>query len=826
MSASPLLLAEAVTRTRFEWGRIQSNSDWVLPVVACLAIMLLVRYLYQRDAQELHPLWGWLLTALRTAVFYGLLVLYLEPQWRTEREVFRNSRVLLLADTSLSMRQTDAGGPSAKPLSRAEQLAATLASSDLLPRLRKTHDVVVLRFDQELGRLATLEKLSAEPTGEAAAAPPDPPTASPAVQPIAWDKLLVPSGPQTRLGQAIQEALQEEQGAPPTLAGVVVFSDGAQNAGIGPESAVQSAREAKIPIFTVGLGSDRQPANVRVSDLAAPPRAYPGDRYTVVGYIQAQGLAGRVAAVELLSRPTEGASGKPAGGGDVEGTQQVTLGAEGEIVPVTFELVPDRAGRRTLVFRVRAPAEDHNPDDNQREADVEIVDRKNRVLLLAGGPGREYQFLRALLYRDRSTLVDVLLQTAQPGVSQEANQLLDEFPDTREEMFNYDCLVAVDPDWQALGPARIDLIENWVAEQGGGAIVIAGQVYAGRTINGWVQDPAMAKVRALYPVEFLRNLAVADTGAHAGKDPWPLDFTREGLDAQFLWLEDTAAASQRTWAQSRGVYEFFPVRGPKPGATVLARFSDPRFAAGGEAPVYMAGQFYGSGRVFYLGSAEMWRLRSVDDAAFEKFYIKTIRHVSQGRLLRGSVRGVLLVGQDHGYLLGSSVEVRAQLTNAQLDPLDVPNVSLQVIQPDGATSAVRLDADPSRPGTFAGQFTAAQEGTYRLELPIPESADQRLTRRVQVKMPDLELENPQRNDALLSRLAQATGGQYYVGIEAALDAGSPRALCDQLKDRSKTQILPAAPSPEWEQQWLRWMMFALCGVLCLEWLIRRLWKLA
>ena len=34
-------------------------------------------------------------------------------------------------------------------------------------------------------------------------------------------------------------------------------------------------------------------------------RAYPGDRYTVTGYLQAQGLAGRLVTVQLLSRDAD-----------------------------------------------------------------------------------------------------------------------------------------------------------------------------------------------------------------------------------------------------------------------------------------------------------------------------------------------------------------------------------------------------------------------------------------------------------------------------------------------------------------------------------------
>ena len=266
----------------------------------------------------------------------------------------------------------------------------------------------------------------------------------------------------------------------------------------------------------------------------------------------------------------------------------------------------------------------------------------------------------------------------------------------------------------------------------------------------------MMPIRNLYPVEFPSRLASMENNMYASKEPWPLELTREGLEADFLWLGDTATAGRQAWAGFPGVYSYCPLCGPKPGATVFARFSDPRTAQAGRQPVYLAGQFYGTGSVFYLGSGEMWRLRTVDDTYFEQFYTKLIRHVSQGRLLRGSRRGVLLVGQDR-YMLGNTVEVRAQLTNARLDPLVMPSVNLQVVPPDGAAQTVALRPDAVRAGAYLGQFPAVKEGTYRVELPVPESDGERLSRRFQVKVSDLERENPRRNDALLDRHREKHG---------------------------------------------------------------------
>ena len=115
-AACRLASAEGALHSSFEWGRIQTNADWILPIAALLAAFVFVRAMYRRDAAELSPLLSWFLTALRAAAFLGLLIFYLQPQWRTEREIVRNSRVLLLVDTSLSMGLSDAEAESSRRL--------------------------------------------------------------------------------------------------------------------------------------------------------------------------------------------------------------------------------------------------------------------------------------------------------------------------------------------------------------------------------------------------------------------------------------------------------------------------------------------------------------------------------------------------------------------------------------------------------------------------------------------------------------------------------------------------------------------------------------
>jgi len=186
---------------------------------------------------------------------------------------------------------------------------------------------------------------------------------------------------------------------------------------------------------------------------------------------------------------------------------------------------------------------------------------------------------------------------------------------------------------------------------------------------------------------------------------------------------------------------------------------------------------------------------------------------------------MLLVDRDR-YLLGNTVAVKAQLSDAQFEPLDLPGVGLEIVRPDSTSEKIQLMPDPTRKGMYAGQFTALVEGTYRLDLAVPGNGNESLTRRIQVRVPDIERENPQRNDALLSDLAKRTGGIYYVGAESVLGSKGLPPLVTQLADRTETTYLQGVTDRDFNFNWMRGLLIVTCGALCLEWLIRRLSKLA
>ncbi len=316
-----------------------------------------------------------------------------------------------------------------------------------------------------------------------------------------------------------------------------------------------------------------------------------------------------------------------------------------------------------------------------------------------------------------------------------------------------------------------------------------------------------------------------DDAQSGGENPWPLALERAGREAKFLWLAKTAEESEAAWDNFPGVYGFFGVKGEKPGATVYARFSDPQTGTT-QRPVYLASQFYGAGQVFYIGSGELWRLRGIDPAYFEVLYTKLIRHVSQGRILRGSSRGALLVERDR-YELGETIVLRARLSDSQHKPLTDPSVTAQLLRPDGTTEPVKLTAETDKPGMYVGQATVLQEGTYQLALSIPGGNEEPLSRYIQVRVPDRERTHAERNDTLLASIAKETGGIYYRQLDTAIhgDKSTP-PLSQAIKSRAEVKLVKGAPDKEFAKAQMHWLLGIIAGSLFVEWIVRRLNRLA
>jgi hypothetical protein len=818
--ATCLATATETVRHRIVSRLVDGFAEWwQMPslALALAAVATFVVWSYRRDAVQL-PRWPRVaLAGLRLGALAAVGVAILDFERLAEHEIVMPSRVAVLVDTSASMTIADGRPPAeddqAAPESRAAQAAAVLDAGGLLGALAARHDVSVWRFDADAERLAVIPRAgdtegAAGAEGNAGGAAGD------------WQAGLEPRGGETRLGEALARAVEDEP--PGVLAGVVVLSDGADNSGVDPRASGLRLAKAGVPVHSLGIGSAALPTNVRLAGVAAPARVFPGDRFAVTAYLQPQSLSGRSVRVELAESPADAPDPRPSPSSPPPrtiGSVDVMLGGDGDLVPVRFDVPAlEPAGRRRLVVRVVPPPEDRTPEDDSRSVDVEVVDRVTRTLLMAGGPGREFQFMRNVLDRDRSFTADVLPGSAAAGAAPDP-RVLTEFPGTDEALGAYDAIVAFDWDWRSLDAGGQQRLERWVARESGGLVLVAGGVF----MDAWLSDPRTGPIRDLFPVDLRHSNRLGGDASAAAETPRPLRFTREGADAEFLWLAPGRGASEAAWAGFPGVYACFEAGPPKPGATVYARVDRVAAAATEAQPVYLAGQFYGSGSVLYAGSGELWRLRSLGTGFHERLVTQLVRHVAQGRLLQGSRRGRLLVDRDR-FSLGAEVVVRLVLP-ADRTAGDPP--ACRARSPEGDVVRVPLAPEAGRPEVLRGSFTAAREGTWQIDVDLPVADDDEPpSRRIQVDLPDRELASPRLDRGLLAELASATGGSSRALVDGGWSTASADELAATIPDRTRREYEAGAADDRFKRRLNTLLLGLAAGLLCLEWIARRLVNLA
>ena len=765
----PIMSDGEITETIFRWGRIQDNSDWLLPLVIFALLLFYFVRRYKIDAAELKQWQRTILLFLRIAALCGLLLYYLHPQWEN---FVGSSRIVILVDTSASMGARDVHENDDR--TRLDAALDWLEQSQLVERLSEQHEVALFAFDEALS--APQESFNA-------------PQAEP----------LTAGGIATALGDALYDTLQRERGQP--LAGIIVISDGGQNSGRSLDAPLETADRLRIPIYTLGIGQTHPPLNYRVGVIDLPDRVVPNDPFIVKVPVEMTGGGTSVVTVELSLDETQIDS------------REITFSADGTI-ETSFNIRIPEPGTYRLTVEIITPQDDAIPEDNRQQTEVHAVDRKDRILLFAATPTRDYQFMNAQIFRDQTMEVDAYLPWAQPGISQSVDKILDKFPGTRSEMAEYDVIIAFDPDWRALSPEQIDILEFWVARQGGGLILVAGQIHQTDIITGWVMDPGMDQIRALYPVEFLARTSSFGHRAHNSATAHPLKFSRAGESAEFLQITDEQGAATNFWSRFPGFFSYFALKGVKPTATLLVSSGSPETMGRDETGALIVEQFYGAGRVIYFGSGELWRLRRVDDKAFEQIVTKVIRYVGQGRLQRESDRGTLATDKQR-YSMGSMAQLRITASDPQLNPLMLPTMPVEVLSPMGTLRMADAMLDQNVPGTYLAYLPLDVEGTWTVRWTIPDS-EQQLERTVQVQMSDLERENPNRNEPLLREIADRSGGSYFSYFELA------ESLPERIGVRSQRAVLDEAS----QEDLLYYLLLAICAVLLLEWTLRRLMQLA
>jgi uncharacterized membrane protein len=512
--------------------------------------------------------------------------------------------------------------------------------------------------------------------------------------------------------------------------------------------------------------------------------------------VRQSGYAGRAVTIDVEDE------------GRIVGSEKVQLPAGGTPASVRIRATAAQTGPRLFRFRVAAQEGELVPQNNVREALINVRDAQERILFFEGEPRWEMKFANRAVVDDKNLHVVTYQRTADNKFMrlkvEGADELAGGFPKTREELFKYRGLILGSVEAGAFSGDQLQMIADFVDRRGGGLLMLGGGRafgeggYGGTPVADALPLLIDPRTRASEPAEL----------AHLKLSP-----TRAGQGHAVTQIAATESESLRRWPDLPVVTSLNAPLPAKPGATVLLNGTDER----GRAHVVLASHQFGRGKAIALTVQDTWNWQmhvdmTLEDQTHENFWRQLLRWLVDG------VPDVVDVRTPERVEPGESVSIEATVVDPQFVELNDATVVAQVARPNGATMTVPLQWTGERDGEYRGVFVSTEAGAYEVTVDATRAGGQTVgtgVGYVRAQPGEAEYFDPTLHAAPLKRIAEETGGKFYTPQAAA-------GLAEDVRYAGR-----GVTTVEERELWnMPIILIALMSIVCAEWGYRRLVGLA
>ena len=721
---------------------------WLLAALAALAAVALAWHARSVRSRVAGPSL-WAVWALQCVSAALVLALLWQPALAIQSLQNRKNAVAVLVDTSRSMSFGEDG------VSRLARASGALAEQ-VLPALSQKFRVRLFGFADEPRRIESLAPES-----------------------------LPPPGASTAIGESLLGLLRESTAVP--LGAVVVVSDGADNSERFGRAAMAEIRQYNVPVHTVGVGRERIAGDIELADVSVAAKSLPRSRVSAELTLRHDGQAERRSRITVRD------------GASVLASRPVVLRAGEPVRREWIDFGAGEAGVRDLTFAVEPVEGEEIERNNARRRVLDVPRRRRRILYAEGEPRWQYKFMRRAVHKDASVQLVTMLRTStnkfyRQGVDT-PDELEDGFPSDAEDLFAYDALIIGSFEAAFFTPKQQVALREFVSRRGGSLMMLAGP--NGLGAGGWQHSELVdALPAALQPGEasFVRERA-------------GVELTAQGRDALVCRLDPDPARNEELWGEMPQLADFQALGKLKPAAV---RLMDLRY--GRDSMPLLVRQNYGRGRAVIFATGGTWRWRMglpSEDTRHDTFWRQLLRS-----LVANTAGTVRLSSDRTDYADESRVQLRAEVRDRSYRPAANATVTAVVTPEDGPPVTLELRPSPAEAGIYEAEVDAGRVGVYRIET-VAHLGDERLgadSLHVRREGGVAEYFRPERNAALLSRLAAQTGGRYWELDELEALPGEIRFSEAGITAR---EILDLWDMPA--------LFLLLVTMRAAEWLLRKRW---
>jgi hypothetical protein len=708
----------------------------------------------------------WILSALRVASLIVLVGCLFRPMLLISDAIPQRNFVAVLLDDSRSMTIADVDGKARG----AYEVSAFSADSSLIQDLRKKFQVRIFRVNASAERIESTKGLTFE-------------------------------AQQTHIGDAIERVRQELESVP--VSGMILVSDGADNSRAPIGDQLLSLRARSIPVFTVGVGSERFEKDIEIRRVEAPHSVMRGSAIAADILIRQRGYATRQ--VPLIVED----------GGKIVAQDTITLPPDGDVAPLRVSVFLNKAGARALTFRIPQQAGEQITQNNTAVTLVDVRERRERILYIEGEPRYEARFIRAALQADSNIQLVTLQRTAEDKFLRldvdSGEELVKGFPTERSELFAYRSIVLGSIEASFFSQDQMRMLADFVSIRGGGLLFLGGRRsfaeggYSGTPLSD-VMPVEIEGPPVPDSVTFFADLAVV--------------VTPQGKSSAVTQIASTAQKTDERWRTLPTVTTVNYIRRVKPGAVEILRGFTPQTGRAGwptrrlseyTHPI-LASQRYGRGLAIALvvQDSYAWQMdpkADSTDIAFQTFWRQLLRQLTAdvpGRLQLSIPTDQVMPGQP--------ATIRATVTDTLYNPRNDAEVAMHVGGRVSGAATVPMEWIVDRDGEYRATFTPTAPGLHVIHVDVAEPGGRLLRDSVVVRVGDLNAEyvDAEMRPSLLKRIADETGGKFY-------RPGKTSSLVEDLA-MSKNGVTTVNQMDLWDMPAIFLLLVLL---VCAEWAYRK-----
>ena len=601
-------------------------------------------------------------------------------------------------------------------------------------------------------------------------------------------------GAQTKLGPALTSAREELAGLP--VAGIVLVSDGADTTDASIADALLGLKAEKLPVFTIGVGSEKLPRDIQIDRVSTPRRVLKNASMMLDVIVRQTGYGGKTVTVDVEDE------------GRIVGSEKIELPSDGSPATARIRAKASEPGARLFRFKVAPQEGEVVTQNNVRESIISVGDETERILYFEGEPRWEFKYLNRAVADDKNLLSVSLQRTADNKYMRlrgDADEIVGGFPKTREDLFRYRGLILGSVEAGLFSGDQLQMIADFVDRRGGGLLVLGGPRslgeggYGGTPVANALPLLIDPRTRASEPAPLAR-LKVSPT--------------RAGQTHAATQLAPTEAASIARWNELPLVTSVNAPLTAKPGATVLLNGTD----QSGRQRIVLASQPYGKGKAIALTVQDTWTWQmdasiSVEDQTHENFWRQMMRW-----LVDGVPDAVDVHTSSERVDPGEPVTIDATVVDKQWVELNDATVLAHVSRPDGTSETVPLQWTGERDGHYRGTFVSNKAGSYEVAVDASRAGGQAVgSSKAYVRAVPSEAEffDPTMHAQPMKRIAEETGGRFYT-------ADGAQTLADDVRVAGR-----GVTAVEERELWnMPIVLIMLLGLVCAEWGYRRVVGLA